>query len=57
MLFRSTPARAAELIAAYREAGVQRVNIGLRQGPYDWDALHAYAEAVVAKEARRDAGP
>jgi len=44
---RGTPARAAELVAAYREAGVQRLNIGLRQGPYDWDALHAYAEEVV----------
>ena len=44
---RGTPARAAELIAAYREAGVQRLNIGLRQGPYDWDALRAFAEEVV----------
>jgi hypothetical protein len=26
---------------------VERLNIGLRQGPYDWEALHAYAEVVL----------
>ncbi|MBI2158604.1 MAG: hypothetical protein HYU26_17145 [Candidatus Rokubacteria bacterium] len=46
---RGTARDAAELIARYRDAGVQRVNIAFRQGPYDWDALHAYAEEVVAK--------
>jgi alkanesulfonate monooxygenase SsuD/methylene tetrahydromethanopterin reductase-like flavin-dependent oxidoreductase (luciferase family) len=46
---RGTPAQAAELVARYRDAGCQRINIGLRQGPYDWDALRAYAEEVVAK--------
>jgi alkanesulfonate monooxygenase SsuD/methylene tetrahydromethanopterin reductase-like flavin-dependent oxidoreductase (luciferase family) len=46
---RGTPRQAAELIARYKEVGVQRVNVGLRQGPYDWDALRAYAEEVVAK--------
>ena len=40
---------AVALIARYREAGVHRVNIAFRQGPYDWDALHAYAEQVVGK--------
>jgi len=55
---RGTPAQAAELVAAYRDAGVQRLNIGLRQGPYDWDALHAYAEEVVAKfSTKRRASP
>jgi hypothetical protein len=37
-----------EQVAAYRDAGVQRLNIGLRQGPYDWDALQAYAEQVLS---------
>jgi len=44
---RGTPAQAAEMVAAYREAGVDRLNIAFRHGPYDWDALHAFAEAVV----------
>jgi len=46
---RGTPKQAAELVARYQEVGVQRLNIGFRQGPYDWDALHAYAEEVVAR--------
>ncbi|MBI1963686.1 MAG: LLM class flavin-dependent oxidoreductase [Candidatus Rokubacteria bacterium] len=46
---RGTARDAVELIARYRDAGVHRVNIAFRQGPYDWDALHAYAEEVVAK--------
>jgi alkanesulfonate monooxygenase SsuD/methylene tetrahydromethanopterin reductase-like flavin-dependent oxidoreductase (luciferase family) len=44
---RGTPDQAVEKVAAYREAGVQRINIALRQGPYDWDALAAYAEQVL----------
>ena len=46
---RGTPAQAAEMIAAYRDAGVERLNIGLRQGPYDWEALEAYASQVLPK--------
>jgi len=44
---RGTPAEATELVAAYRDAGVERLNIGLRQGPYDWEALQAYAAEVL----------
>jgi len=44
---RGTARQAADLVAAYRDAGVQRLNIALRQGPYDWDALHAFAEEVL----------
>jgi alkanesulfonate monooxygenase SsuD/methylene tetrahydromethanopterin reductase-like flavin-dependent oxidoreductase (luciferase family) len=44
---RGTAKQALEIVGAYREAGVQRLNIGLRQGPYDWEALHAYAEVVL----------
>lgn len=46
---RGTPKQALETVAAYREAGAQRLNIAFRQGPYDWDALQAYAEEVVAR--------
>jgi alkanesulfonate monooxygenase SsuD/methylene tetrahydromethanopterin reductase-like flavin-dependent oxidoreductase (luciferase family) len=53
---RGTPKQALDMVAAYRDAGVARLNIGLRQGPYDWDALHAYAEVVLpAFGARRSA--
>jgi alkanesulfonate monooxygenase SsuD/methylene tetrahydromethanopterin reductase-like flavin-dependent oxidoreductase (luciferase family) len=45
--FRGTPKDAVEMIAAYRDAGVERLNIGLRQGPYDWEALEAYASEVL----------
>jgi alkanesulfonate monooxygenase SsuD/methylene tetrahydromethanopterin reductase-like flavin-dependent oxidoreductase (luciferase family) len=45
--FRGTPKEAIELAAAYRDAGAARVNIALRQGPYDWDALEAFAAEVV----------
>jgi hypothetical protein len=41
--------QAGEMIAAFRDAGCARVNIAFRDGPYDWDALRAYAEEVVAK--------
>lgn len=44
---RGTPSRAAEAANAYREIGVERLNIALRDGPYDWDALAAFAEEVV----------
>lgn len=45
--FRGTPREVIDRAAAYRDAGVQRLNIGLRQGPYDWEALHAFAEVVL----------
>jgi alkanesulfonate monooxygenase SsuD/methylene tetrahydromethanopterin reductase-like flavin-dependent oxidoreductase (luciferase family) len=44
---RGTPMRAAEVVHAYREAGAERLNIALRSGPYDWDALAAFAEEVI----------
>jgi alkanesulfonate monooxygenase SsuD/methylene tetrahydromethanopterin reductase-like flavin-dependent oxidoreductase (luciferase family) len=45
--FRGTPQQVVERAGLYRDAGVQRLNIGLRQGPYDWEALHAFAEVVL----------
>jgi alkanesulfonate monooxygenase SsuD/methylene tetrahydromethanopterin reductase-like flavin-dependent oxidoreductase (luciferase family) len=44
---RGTPVRAAEVARAYREVGVERLNIAVRGGPYDWDALAAFAEEVI----------
>lgn len=37
----------AALVAAYRDAGAEQLNIALRMGPYDWDALAAFAERVI----------
>ncbi len=45
--FRGTPKQALEMAQAYREAGVQRLNIAFREGPYDWDALEAFAGEVL----------
>jgi alkanesulfonate monooxygenase SsuD/methylene tetrahydromethanopterin reductase-like flavin-dependent oxidoreductase (luciferase family) len=44
---RGTPKQAIELLAAYRDAGADRVNIAFREGPYDWDALEAFAAEVL----------
>ncbi len=46
---RGTPKDAGELVAKFRDAGCARVNIAFRDGPYDWDALRAFAEDAVAK--------
>ena len=44
--FRGTARDTMEMVAAFRDAGCTRLNIAFRQGPYDWDALHAFAEQV-----------
>jgi alkanesulfonate monooxygenase SsuD/methylene tetrahydromethanopterin reductase-like flavin-dependent oxidoreductase (luciferase family) len=41
------PSEVVDIVGAYQDAGCERLTIGLRQGPYDWDALHAYAEEVL----------
>lgn len=38
---------ASALAAAYRDAGVEQLNVVVRSGPYDWDALAQFAEQVV----------
>jgi F420-dependent oxidoreductase-like protein len=43
---RGTPKQTLEMLHAFRDAGCARVNIAFREGPYDWDALHAFAEVV-----------
>jgi alkanesulfonate monooxygenase SsuD/methylene tetrahydromethanopterin reductase-like flavin-dependent oxidoreductase (luciferase family) len=44
---RGTPKETLDMVGAFRDAGCQRLNIALRQGPYDWDALQAFAETVL----------
>lgn len=44
---RGTPKDALQMAAAYREAGVERLNLAFRQGPYDWEALQAFAQEVL----------
>lgn len=34
-------------LAEMRRLWKLRLNIGLRQGPYDWETLHAFAEVVL----------
>ena len=43
---RGTPSRAAAMVHEFRGAGVEQLNIAVRSGPYDWDALAAFAEQV-----------
>ena len=37
----------ADAVAAYRDAGASQLNIAVRAGPYDWDALDAFASDVM----------
>ena len=46
---RGTAKDAREMVAKFRDAGCSRLNIAFRDGPYDWDALRAFAEDFVAK--------
>lgn len=46
---RGTADEAVPVIGAYVAAGAQRINITLRPGPYDWDALEAFAERVMPR--------
>jgi F420-dependent oxidoreductase-like protein len=42
-----TPKDVMTMVAAFRDAGCARFNIAFREGPYDWDALQAFAEQVM----------
>jgi alkanesulfonate monooxygenase SsuD/methylene tetrahydromethanopterin reductase-like flavin-dependent oxidoreductase (luciferase family) len=44
---RGTASEAAQTVSAYREAGAAQLNIAVRAGPYDWDALDAFASDVI----------
>jgi alkanesulfonate monooxygenase SsuD/methylene tetrahydromethanopterin reductase-like flavin-dependent oxidoreductase (luciferase family) len=44
---RGTPKDTLDMLGAFRDAGCSRVNLAFREGPYDWEALHAFAELVL----------
>jgi alkanesulfonate monooxygenase SsuD/methylene tetrahydromethanopterin reductase-like flavin-dependent oxidoreductase (luciferase family) len=44
---RGTAADATRTVDEYRAAGVEQLNIAVRAGPYDWEALAAFAENVM----------
>jgi alkanesulfonate monooxygenase SsuD/methylene tetrahydromethanopterin reductase-like flavin-dependent oxidoreductase (luciferase family) len=44
---RGTPKEARDTVGAFARAGVQQLNVALRQGPYDWEALDAFVEEVI----------
>ena len=48
---RGTPARASELVGEFRDVGVERLNIAVRNPPYDWEALEAFAAQVIPETA------
>ena len=35
------------MVGRFQELGCTRLNIAFREGPYDWNALHAFAEQVL----------
>ena len=44
---RGTAREATGVVASFVDAGAYRVNIALREGPYDWEALEAFASEVM----------
>ncbi len=54
---RGTAADAQGLIERFAGAGAAQVNIAVRAGPYDWDALEAFASAVMPPFRTPVAGP
>jgi alkanesulfonate monooxygenase SsuD/methylene tetrahydromethanopterin reductase-like flavin-dependent oxidoreductase (luciferase family) len=46
---RGTVKEAGEMVDAFRRLGCTRLNIAFREGPYDWDALEAFATEIVRK--------
>jgi F420-dependent oxidoreductase-like protein len=46
---RGTPPETLATVAAYRDAGAAQLNIVVRAGPYDWEALGAFARDVMPR--------
>jgi alkanesulfonate monooxygenase SsuD/methylene tetrahydromethanopterin reductase-like flavin-dependent oxidoreductase (luciferase family) len=44
---RGTPKDVLDTVGRFRDLGCARLNIAFREGPYDWDALEAFAETVL----------
>ena len=37
------------MVEGFRALGCTRLSIAFREGPYDWDALEAFASEIVQK--------
>jgi hypothetical protein len=37
------------MVDGFRALGCMRLSIAFREGPYDWDALEAFAEEIVRR--------
>jgi hypothetical protein len=46
---RGTPRDAREMVEQFRALGCTRLNIAFRDGPYDWEALEAFATEIVQR--------
>jgi len=46
---RGTVEGAREMVDEFRALGCTRLSIALREGPYDWEALEAFAAEIVRK--------
>ena len=46
---RGTPRDVMVMVGKFRDLGCVRLNIALREGPYDWEALNAFADEVIPK--------
>jgi alkanesulfonate monooxygenase SsuD/methylene tetrahydromethanopterin reductase-like flavin-dependent oxidoreductase (luciferase family) len=44
---RGTPKDVMEMVGQFEKLGCARLNIAFREGPYDWEALHAFADQVM----------
>jgi hypothetical protein len=44
---RGTVGDAHKMVDEFRALGCTRLSIALRNGPYDWDALEAFAREIV----------
>jgi len=44
---RGTPKDVMDMVGQFEKLGCARLNIAFREGPYDWDALHAFADQVM----------
>jgi alkanesulfonate monooxygenase SsuD/methylene tetrahydromethanopterin reductase-like flavin-dependent oxidoreductase (luciferase family) len=44
---RGTPKDVVDMVGKFRDLGCARLNLAFREGPYDWDALTAFADEVI----------
>jgi len=44
---RGTPKDVMDMVGKFHEAGCVRLNLAFREGPYDWEALNAFANEII----------